>query len=133
MLEEEKLKRKEDKNNKAAAATASKEEAKRTANVPTADASEEEVRGGKYKNQEKDVVGAYVIPEGYGVGNHHLFVLDFLTSSMIGQTPQRIIRSSARRLNTKILSTKDNYTNVLGNLVLSHRLTERMVAAHNAS
>ena len=29
--------------------------------------------------------------------------------------------------------TKDNYTNVLETLVLSYRLTERMVAAHNAS
>ena len=29
--------------------------------------------------------------------------------------------------------TKDNYTNVLENLVLSHRLTERMVPVHNAS
>ena len=34
------------------------------------------------------VVGACVIPEGYGVGDHRLFVLDFLTSSLIRQTPQ---------------------------------------------
>ena len=33
------------------------------------------------------VVGACVMPEGYGFGNHRLFVLDFLTSSLIGQTP----------------------------------------------
>ena len=56
MLEEEKLKRKEYKNKKkkAAADTASKEETKRTANAPTADALEEEVRGGNEKNQEKE-------------------------------------------------------------------------------
>ena len=77
------------------------------------------------------VVGACVMPEGYGVGDHRLFVLDFLTSSIIGKIPTRIIRSSERRLNTKIPSTKDNYTNVLENLVLRHRLTERMVSAHN--
>ena len=28
-------------------------------------------------------LGACVMPEGYGVGNHRLFVLDFLTSSQI--------------------------------------------------
>ena len=73
------------------------------------------------------------MPEGYGVGNRRLFVLDFLTSSLIEQTPPRIILSGVRQLNTKIPSTKDNYTNVLENIVLSHSLTERMVAAHNAS
>ena len=73
------------------------------------------------------------MPAGYGVGDHRLFVLDVLTYSLIGQTPPQIIRSGARRLSTKIPLTKDNYTNVLENLVLSHRLTERMVAAHNAS
>ena len=54
MLEEEKLKIKEEKKKKAAAAAASKEETKRTANAPTADASEEEVRGGNENNQEKE-------------------------------------------------------------------------------
>ena len=73
------------------------------------------------------------MPEGYGVGNHRLFVLQFLTSSLTGQTPPRIIGSGAIWLNTKIPSTKDNYTNVLENLVLSHCLTERMVTEHNAS
>ena len=70
---------------------------------------------------------------GYGVGNNCLFIFDLLTSSLNEKTPPRIIRSGARRLNTKILSTKDKYTNILENLVLRHRLTERMVAAHNES
>ena len=74
-----------------------------------------------------------MIPSGYGVGDHCLFVLEFLTSYLIGQTPSKIIRSGTRQLNTKILSTEENYTNVLENLVLSHRLTEWMVAANNES
>ena len=73
------------------------------------------------------------MPADYGVGDHRLFVPDFLTSSMIGQMPPQIIRSGARRLNTKIQSTKDKYTYVLGNLVVSHCLTKWMVAALNAS
>ena len=59
------------------------------------------------------VVGACVMTERYGVGNHRLFVLELLKSSMIGQTPPQIIHSGARQLNTKITSTKENYTNVL--------------------
>ena len=44
MLEEEKLKRKEENKKKSTADTASKEGGEMTANVPTADASEEGVR-----------------------------------------------------------------------------------------
>ena len=36
------------------------------------------------------VVGECVMPEGYGVGDHRLFVLDFLTSSIIGKMPPRL-------------------------------------------
>ena len=79
------------------------------------------------------VVVVCVMPADYGVGNSRLFILDFLTSHLIKQTPLQIIRSGKIRLNTKIPSTKDSYTNVLENLVPSHCITERMVAAHNAS
>ena len=48
----EKLKGKEEEKKKAAATTVSKEEAKRRANAPTAEALEEEVRGGNEKNQD---------------------------------------------------------------------------------
>ena len=51
------------------------------------------------------VVAACVIPAGYGVGNHRFFILELPISSLIGQTPPKIIRSGAIRLNTKILST----------------------------
>ena len=73
------------------------------------------------------------MPAGYGVSNHRLFVLEFLTSSLIEKTPRQIIRSSARRLKTRIPSTKDNYSNVMENLVVSHRLMKQMAAAHNVS
>ena len=53
-----------------------------------------------------------MMPAGYGVDYHCLFVLDFLTSSLIGKTPPRIICSDERRLNMKIPLTKDNYTNI---------------------
>ena len=54
MLQEEKFKIKEEKKEKAAADTVSKEGTKRTANAPTSEALEEEVRGGDEKNQRKE-------------------------------------------------------------------------------
>ena len=46
------------------------------------------------------IIGACVMPAGYGIGDHRLFVLDFLTSFLIGQDPPKIVRAAARRLNT---------------------------------
>ena len=48
------------------------------------------------------VTNACVMPAGYGVGDHHLFIINFLTSSLVGASPPLIVRAAARRLNTKI-------------------------------
>ncbi len=48
------------------------------------------------------VAHACVIPVGYGVGDHRLFVVDFSTASMIGTCLPKIIHPALRRLNTKI-------------------------------
>lgn len=48
------------------------------------------------------VSNACVMPCGYGVGDHRVFIVDFLVSSMIGTTPVKIVRPAARRLNTRL-------------------------------
>ena len=37
------------------------------------------------------VICACVMPAGYGVGDHRLFVINFLTSSLVGLSPPHII------------------------------------------
>ena len=59
------------------------------------------------------VVGACVMPAGYGVGDHRLFVIDFLTSSLVGTTTPRIICAAARRLNTYIEPAANKNTDEL--------------------
>ena len=49
-----------------------------------------------------EVVGACVMPAGFGVGDHRLFQVDFRASSLVGNAPPKIIRAPSRRLNTKI-------------------------------
>ena len=49
-----------------------------------------------------EVVGVCVMPAGYGVGDHRVFVVDFLTLSLVGSTPPKIVRSQARKPNTII-------------------------------
>ena len=65
------------------------------------------------------------MPAGYGIGYHRLFVLEFLTSSLIGHEPPKIVRVAARRLNTNIPSAKHYYINRLEEVVVevSHQQT----------
>ena len=55
------------------------------------------------------VTGDCVMPVRYGVGDHILFVINFLTSSLVGLAPPHIIRSQARRLNMKIPRADEKY------------------------
>ena len=63
---------------------------------------------------------------GYGVGDHHIFVVDFLTSSLDGSTPPRIVRAGARRLNTDIGGVADRYTEKVDNYIVRHWVIERI-------
>ena len=46
-------------------------------------------------------------------------MLDFLTSSLIGHDPPKIVRAAARRLNTNIPSDELYYINRLEELIMS--------------
>ena len=74
------------------------------------------------------VVGACIMPVGYGVGDHRMFIVDFLTSSLVGSNPPSIIRSQARRLNTKIPGTKEKYLRVLEELVCKNDLAGKLIS-----
>ena len=76
------------------------------------------------------IIGACVMPAGYGIGDHRLFVLEFLTSSLIGNDPPKIVRVAARRLNTNIPSAELYYINRLEELITKHKIVERVGQAH---
>ena len=77
------------------------------------------------------VTSACVMPAGYGVGDHRLFVVDFLTSSLVGSTPPKIVRAEARRLNTKIGGAAAKYSDEVERLTLQHKVIERVGQAHD--
>ena len=79
------------------------------------------------------VTNACVMPAGYGVGDHRLFIVDFLTSSLIGTSPPRIVRAAARRLNTKIPGVAEKYSTKVEQQILQHRVIERVGNAHASS
>ena len=76
------------------------------------------------------IIGACAMPAGYGIGDHLLFVLEFLRSSLIGNDPTKIVRAAARRLNTNIPSGELYYINRLEELITKQRIVERVGQTH---
>ncbi len=79
------------------------------------------------------VAGACIMPAGYGIGDHRLFVVDFVTSSLIGLSPKKIVRPQARRLNCRIPGAVTAYNKRLEDKIIRHRLIQRVGAVHQSA
>ena len=88
---------------------------------------------GVWATSDVTVVGACVMPVGYGVGDHRLFIVDFLKSCLVGACPPHIIRAAARRLNSRIPNVAEKYSEIFEQLVIEHKLIERLGEAHESS
>lgn len=80
-----------------------------------------------------EVVGACVMPAGFGVGDHRMFVVDFRAASLIGTSPPKIVRAAARRLNNKIPRVAEKYNQLLEKKFIEHRMNTRLVEADSSS
>ena len=76
------------------------------------------------------IAHACIMPAGFGVGDHCLFV-DFQEESLVGTAPFRIKRFASRRLNTKASSgATQKYLRRLEEQLSRHRLIERLGRLH---
>ena len=85
---------------------------------------------GVWATSDVTVVGACVMPLVYGVGDHRLFIIDFLKSCLVGASPPSIFRSAERRLNSRIPAAAEDYSDIFEHLVVEHKLFERLGKAH---
>ena len=77
------------------------------------------------------IAHACIMPEGFGVGDHRLFVVDFQEESLVGTAPFRIKRFTLRCLNTKVSSgATQMYLKQLEENLSRHRLIERLGQVH---
>jgi hypothetical protein len=79
------------------------------------------------------VANACMMPVGFGVGDHQLFVIDFATSTLVGLGLHAIIHSMLHHLNTKIEGCVQWYNKILQQNILCHCMLEQMVAAASSS
>lgn len=78
-----------------------------------------------------EIAHACIMPAGFGVGDHRLFVVDFREESLVGAAPFRIKRFASRRLNTKVSSgATKKYLQRLEEQLSRHRLIERLGRLH---
>ncbi len=77
------------------------------------------------------VTHACVMPVGYGVGDHRMFVIDFQEASLVGTEPFRVQRYAARRLNIKVSSgATRKYLKKLKENIARHHLIEKLGNLH---
>ncbi len=49
-----------------------------------------------------EISNVCIMPAGYGIGDHRMFIVDLVQSSLIGKMPLHVQRLVLRRLNTKV-------------------------------
>jgi hypothetical protein len=50
---------------------------------------------GVWVTKDIQVVNACIMPAGYGIGDHRLFVVDFRLQSLVGASPPKVVRVAA--------------------------------------
>ncbi len=68
---------------------------------------------GVWATSDITVCNAAIMPAGYGIGGHRLFIINFASKDIIGTNPQKIIRLASRRLNTKLPCVAAEYSRYL--------------------
>jgi hypothetical protein len=82
---------------------------------------------GVWATQDINVTHACVMPACFGVGDHRMFIVDIQESNVVGTSPFKVQRYSARRLNTKASSRAvKKYVETLEKNIKKHPLIERL-------
>jgi len=79
---------------------------------------------GVWTTGEITVTNTCVMPVGFGVGDHRLFVINFATTTLVGSSTTTVVRPALHRLKTKIHGCTDRYNKSLRRNILRHRLLE---------
>ncbi len=88
---------------------------------------------GVWATSDMTVNNTAIMPAGYGIGDHQLFVIDLMAADIIGSAPPKVVRPALRRLNTKLPCVAATYPQLLEEKIIKHRLIERVGEAHSKS
>jgi hypothetical protein len=88
---------------------------------------------GVWATSDITVSNATIMPTGYGIRDHRLFVVNFVATDIIGNFPLKVVRPASRRLNTKIPQVAAEYARILEEKIIHQWLIERVGHAHTSS
>jgi hypothetical protein len=79
-----------------------------------------------------NIANTCVMPFGYGIGDHRMFVLDITMESLVGKTPTKVVRPASRWLNSRVPGCSGAYNKSLEHNIVQHRLLERLNETHRS-
>ena len=90
---------------------------------------------GIWATSDISISNACIMPTGYGIGDHRMFIIDLNTTDIIGSNPPKVVRPTARRLITRLPGVAAKYNAILKKKIQEHRLIERagLLERSNAS
>jgi hypothetical protein len=68
---------------------------------------------GLWVSSDIDISNACVMPFGYGVGDHHAFILDIPIESLVGISPVKIVPLASQLLNSRLPGCSEAYIDCL--------------------
>jgi hypothetical protein len=76
------------------------------------------------------ISNAVIMPVGFGIGDHPLFVIDMVTKDIIGKSPLKVVHPALQWLNTKLPGIATTYAAILEDKLLdnpeqAHRMHRR--------
>jgi hypothetical protein len=83
---------------------------------------------GIWASSDISIANACIMPAGYRIGDHRLFVLDICASDVVSHTLPTPKRAESRRLNTRLPHVAQNYAQLLDQQVVRHNLIPWMEA-----
>ncbi len=67
-----------------------------------------------------EIANACVMPFGYGIGDHQMFIIDVTMESLVGKNPTKAVRPASRRLNSKMPWCGEAYVKSLERKIVQH-------------
>jgi hypothetical protein len=87
---------------------------------------------GMWVSSNLKISNACVMPFGYSIGDHRVFILDIPIESLVGIDLVKIVRLAGRRFNSRLPGCSQLYKQSRKNIT-QHRLLERMFKAHTGN
>ncbi len=82
---------------------------------------------GLWVSSDIEIANVCVMPLGYGIGDHQMYVLDITMESLVGKNPTKVVRPASRRLNSKVPKCGEAYVKSLENNIAQHQHLERLM------